>query len=125
MRRKTAESFWARTVKAENGCWLMGNGGKPGASYAGGSAEGYTGVAHRVAWTLAHGEIPDGLLVCHRCDVPNCVNPSHLFLGTHKDNTQDMMRKGRNKANYRGPHIRLPSRYDLHPIGCCCHDCTT
>jgi hypothetical protein len=52
--------------------------------------------AHRVAWELAHGHaIPDGMLVCHRCDNPVCCRPSHLFLGTNLDNRQDAMRKGR------------------------------
>jgi hypothetical protein len=55
-------------------------------------------TTHRIAWKLTHGPIPDGLLVLHRCDVRNCVNPAHLFLGTPKDNTQDMMSKGRHRS---------------------------
>lgn len=54
-------------------------------------------VAHRVAWMLANGAIPNGLLVLHKCDVRCCVNPDHLFLGTYSDNTMDMVRKGRGK----------------------------
>lgn len=51
--------------------------------------------AHRFAWELFFGPIPPGLSVLHRCDVPPCVNPDHLFLGTNYDNIQDMIRKGR------------------------------
>lgn len=50
---------------------------------------------HRVAWTLANGPIPTGLLVLHKCDVRNCINPDHLFLGTSQDNTNDKLQKGR------------------------------
>jgi hypothetical protein len=60
--------------------------------------------AHRVAYELYVGKIPPGMGVLHRCDNPPCVNPQHLFLGTQKDNAQDMGRKGRS-ALQRHPEI--------------------
>lgn len=55
--------------------------------------------AHIVAYTLTHGEVPAGKLVCHTCDVRNCVNPDHLYAGTHKTNTADMHARHRGVGN--------------------------
>jgi len=59
---------------------------------------GVSALAHRVAWCLEHGAVPDGLCVLHRCDNPPCVNGEHLFLGTQADNNADMVAKGRQVA---------------------------
>lgn len=66
-------------------------------------------LAHRLAWTLTFGPIPSGLCVCHRCDVPSCINPGHLFLGTRGDNNVDRGVKGRTVTarGSRHPHSKL------------------
>lgn len=63
--------------------------------------------AHRVAWIETHGVIPDGMFVLHHCDNPACVNVGHLFLGTHTDNMQDMMNKGRSLKAERNHQAKL------------------
>ena len=63
--------------------------------------------AHRASWIFANGKIPDGMCVLHHCDNPPCVNPDHLWLGTNKDNSGDMIKKGRARFGGYTPHARL------------------
>ena len=66
-------------------------------------------LVHRREWIKARGEIPSGLLVCHHCDTPRCINPDHLFLGTHADNARDCAAKGRKRrlAGEANPRAKL------------------
>lgn len=87
------ERFWARVDKTDN-CWLW-IGSKVHNGYGRIWSNGKTLLAHRFSYELHKGPIPKGLCVLHHCDVRNCVRPDHLFTGTRRDNTQDMIRKGR------------------------------
>jgi hypothetical protein len=83
-----------RCVRTARGC-LEFTGGVDGSGYGQVSFSGRRMRAHRAVWINEHGPISLGLLVCHRCDNTKCVEPSHLFLGTMRDNMRDMVLKGR------------------------------
>ena len=88
------QRFFDKINKSEDGCWLWTAGGR-GTGYGAIKYNGKIVDAHRVSWILHFGEIPEGMFICHKCDVRKCVNPDHLFIGTHKDNMQDCIKKGR------------------------------
>jgi hypothetical protein len=102
MSKPLEERFWKRVqLGTSRQCWewapwatkAKGNYGVfyPGKPHP----NGFRVFAHRQSWELAHGKIPKGLCVCHKCDNPPCVNPNHLFLGSKSDNIIDMHEKGR------------------------------
>lgn len=89
------ERFWAKVDKSNlSGCWLW-LGARAGIGNYGVIWDGRQKRAHRVIWEMLNGPIPEGFDLCHHCDNPLCVNPSHLFLGTRSANNNDSVRKGR------------------------------
>ncbi len=105
----TAEDFWSHVQRTESGCWLwtlctFEKG------YGAFKYQGKQWRTHRLAWTLTHGPIPDGLQVNHHCDNPTCVNPAHLYLGTQKQNCQDAIKRNRAATGDRnGTHLHPES----------------
>jgi antitoxin component HigA of HigAB toxin-antitoxin module len=95
----TEKRFWGKVQRTDS-CWFW-LGSRQSNGY-GRVMVNYARIpAHRQAWVYTNGTIPMGMWILHKCDTPLCVRPEHLFLGTPKDNTQDMLRKGRFVAGRR------------------------
>jgi hypothetical protein len=97
----TAQRFWSCVdVRREDECWLW-RGATSSSKYEKFTLYGRRFKAHRVAYAIINGGVPEHGIICHTCDTPACVNPRHLFCGTSRDNILDRERKGRgNKSAF-------------------------
>ena len=87
-----------RLSKADAGGCRIWQGRPNGEGYGHHFWKGKIHRAHRLSWEVANGRpVPPGMVICHKCDVPLCINPDHLFLGTDADNMADKMKKGRHR----------------------------
>lgn len=112
----TAHRFWSKVdmTGGADACWPWIGAMSCGYGHFGISRDEIE-VSSRVAWRLTFGAIPNKKLVCHHCDNRACCNPAHLFIGTHADNTADMVRKGRNVPPPRGNPPPPPMHGVSHP----------
>ena len=93
--QRQVDRFWSRIDQADkNGCWLW-TGARDGGGYGKMSLDGTKTLVHRISFLLHFGEIPENYDVCHHCDTPPCVNPSHLYSGTPQSNVVDKYARGR------------------------------
>jgi len=107
-RMSKEELFWQKINKNDpNGCWIWTAGTFPSGYGKFEGTQRKQWQAHRFSWTIVNGPIPEGVSICHHCDIPKCVNPDHLFLGSVKDNMQDAARKGRMSRGEDHPNVTL------------------
>ena len=92
------------------GCWLW-TGWVNHKGYGTLDLMGKSVRAHRLSWLLFNGPIPSGILVCHHCDIPCCINPAHLWLGTESQNRIDSFKKGRSVSAFIAWHQKMRESY--------------
>jgi predicted XRE-type DNA-binding protein len=97
--------FWTK-ARRDGDCWRW-RAGSMSHGYGCFHIQGRALYAHRVAYLLTYGHLPEKGSICHRCDHPWCINPAHLFAGSQADNLADMARKGRSARGERNAHARL------------------
>lgn len=99
------------------GCWLWAGAQHPIGGHGSLNAKNYNGFAyaHRFSFYKHFGDFDRSLCVCHSCDVPWCVNPQHLFLGTALENQRDKVCKGRQKRGIKSPNAKFTDR-DIHYV---------
>lgn len=119
------ERFWNKVNKTE-ACWEWTAAIDPG-GYGAFKVDGKKVNSHRFSWNLHFGSLPEGMLVCHTCDNRLCVRPDHLFLGSHQENHDDMVNKGRrfNKSKQEYCHLgHLMDPFNTSPSNGCrkCHN---
>jgi len=96
--KEEKKKFWSKVDKT-SGCWeWVGSKLNIRQSYGRVTIQNKSLLTHRVSYMFRYGDIPKGMCVCHSCDNPKCVRPSHLFLGTQRDNITDRCRKGRSST---------------------------
>ncbi len=112
--RHRFDSKW--TPEPYSGCWLW-FGGRTNFGHGTFRLPGrIRESAHRVSWMLNVGDIPKGMSVLHKCDVPSCVNPDHLFIGTQADNIADMTKKGRGRKTFMKGHAPLNAKLTIEQV---------